>query len=186
MNKEIIKVLFLIFVNILFFSCNKKTKPILTPSPSYDIVEEDVTVNTEEREIKPIPATPPKPYVLVSLQKLGCFGICPDYEFALLSNGEASFHGKKYTGLIGKFSAQANAGILLNIQSKIKEVNFFQFEQMYPTNGNFIEELPDTYILVNHERQQLIVRNNHDAPKALLDFQKFIEDIINNLEWQKL
>jgi len=57
---------------------------------------------------------------------------------------------------------------------------------MYPTNGNFIKELPDTYILVNHNKQQLIIRNNHDAPKSLLDFQKSIEELIEQLGWEKI
>jgi len=186
MNKSINRILILIFVNVLFFSCTKKTKPIVNTTPTYDVLEEVEIDDRVKQPIEPIPKTPPKPYVLVSLQKLGCFGKCPDYEFVLMSNGEATFHGKKYSERIGKYYAQTQAGIIFNIQSKIKEVDFFQFEKMYPTNGKVIKELPDTYVLVNHNQEQLIIRNNHDAPKALIDFEKFIEEIMDGLKWQKV
>ncbi len=186
MTQSTFKITILLFVNILFFSCNKKTKPIVSPSPSYDVVEEVKIERSEEKPIQPIPETPPKPYLLISLQKLGCHGKCPDFEFSMVSNGEATFHGKKHTKRLGQYAAQANAGILLNIKSKIEEANFFQFEKMYPANGNFIKELPDTYILVNYNKQQLIIRNNHDAPKSLLDFQKFVEELIEQLQWEKI
>lgn len=170
---------------ILLSACSKKTKtPIVTPSPSYDVDDSVLVDPTKRGELSTTKAN--RTYIIASLQKLGCYGNCPDFEFILLSNGEATFLGKKNTKRIGNFKAQANASILFNIKSKIGESQFFQFEKMYPTNGNILKDLPDTYTLVNDGKQEHIVRNNHDAPKELLEFEKYLEELIEQMEWKEV
>lgn len=176
--------IFLYIVGVLIFtSCNKKNKTIVTPSTSPTFEAETPVVNAPETRtgIQPMPV-----YRMVSLQRLGCFGDCPDFEFVVLSNGEATYHGKKNTSRLGTFKAQAGAGIIFNIKNKITNSDYFKLEKMYPTNGKFIKELPDTYILINDGNQQLIIKNNHDAPVELLNFEKYLEDIIEKLQWEKV
>ena len=173
-----------LFVCILLCSCNKKNKTIVTPSTIDEIyieLPEDVEITVEREPIKKVPDI----YRMASLQRMECFGSCPEFEFAIKSNGEAIWIGKKNTNRIGSYKAQASAGILFNIKSKIKEENPFQYQKMYPANGKKIKELPDTYMLINDGRQQIIIRNNHEAPKGVLDFENFLEEIIELLEWEK-
>jgi len=178
-------VFFLFFVSTLLFSCNRKTKIVAAPSSSYD-VDEGTSVDEGERLKKQPTPKAAQPYVLASIQKNGCFGNCPEYEFVIMSTGIATFHGKKYTPKVGSFKADMSAGKRLDLEEKIKAFNILSLKKMYPSNGNFIKDLPDTYILVNLHGKRIIIRNNHDAPKALLDFEKYLESVIERLEWYKV
>ena len=176
--------LILFFASVLFFSCSKKRQAVVVPSPSFDIDEE---VNEPAKaDIKPTPKVPPRPYVMVSLQKNGCFGNCPEFEFIVLNNGLATFHVKKHTSMIGHYRANLYPGFLMELKSKVDKYQYFSFEKMYPADGKFINELPDTYTLVNLDGENRIIRNNHDAPKALLDFENYLADIIDKLDWKKI
>jgi len=84
---------------------------------------------------------------------------------------------------LGKYKATAKAGFIFSIKSKISEGNFFKMSTIYPANEKIIKDLPDTYIMVSDNVHQIIIRNNHDAPTELVDFQNEIEKMIEELEW---
>ena len=115
------------------------------------------------------------------MQKTGCFGKCPDYEFILQSNGDATYIGKKNVPRLGKYKAKAHAGFMFSIKSKINEGKFFKMSTIYPANEKVIEDLPDAYIMVSDNVHQIIIRNNHDAPTDLIEFQNKIERMISFL-----
>ncbi|MFK7773621.1 MAG: DUF6438 domain-containing protein [Saprospiraceae bacterium] len=180
---------YLIFILACFliFSCSKKNKVVVAPSPSYDIevnspVIEDNVIN--EKSPKNIPELS-KNYRVVTIQKTDCYGNCPEYEFVLHSNGKATYIGKKNVSRIGRYSAQAKAGFIFAIKSEISDGEFFQMSTVYPSNEKIIEDLPDTYIMVSDNVHQIIIRNNHDAPAKLIEFQNKIESMIEELEWVK-
>lgn len=171
----------------LFISCTKKNKVVVAPSPSFDM--EDNATNSDgnvinEKSTTKLPEIS-KVYRVVTMQKTGCFGKCPDYEFILQSNGEATYIGKKNVPRIGRYRALAKAGFMFTIKSKINEGKFFKMSTIYPSNEKVIEDLPDTYIMVSDNIHQIIIRNNHDAPTELIEFQNKIERMIEELEWVK-
>lgn len=170
---------------LIFISCSKKNKVVA--APSFDIEENtkasDENVITEKSPSKISELS--KVYRIVTMQKTGCYGKCPDYEFILQSNGEASYIGKKNVPRIGRYKAQAQAGFMFSIKSKINEGKFFKMSTIYPTNEKIIKDLPDTYLMVSDNVHQIIIRNNHDAPTELIEFQNKIEKMIEELEWEK-
>lgn len=172
---------------LIFISCSKKNKVVVTPSPSFDI-EENIALSEESVIKKKSPSKISelsKVYRVVTLQKTGCYGKCPDYEFILQSNGEATYIGKKNVSRLGKYKAQAQAGFMFSIKSKINEGKFFKMSTVYPSNEKILEDLPDTYIMVSDHVHQIIIRNNHDAPTELIVFQNEIEKMIEELTWEK-
>lgn len=179
--------LILILGCFLVISCSKKNKVVVAPSPSYDI-EENSAISDEKVIKEKSPSTIvelPKVYRIVTLQKTGCYGQCPDFEFILQSNGEATYIGKKNVPRVGKYTARAHPGFMFYIKNKINEGEFFKMSTIYPANNKIIEDLPDTYIMVSDEVHQIIIRNNHDAPSELIVFQNRIEKMIEELEWKK-
>ncbi len=172
---------------VLIFSCSQKNKVVVSPSPSYDIevnpptVEENVINEKSPKNISELS----KVYRLVTMQKTGCYGNCPDYEFVLQSNGDAIYIGKKNVPRLGRYTAHAKAGFIFSIKSEINEGNFFKMSTIYPSNEKIIKDLPDTYLMVSDNIHQIIIRNNHDAPTELIEFQNKIESMIEQLEWVK-
>lgn len=169
----------------LIISCSKKNKVVVTPSASYDTevnpptVEENVINEKSPKNISELS----KDYRVVTMQKTGCYGNCPDYEFILQSNGDATYIGKKNVPRLGRYTAHAKAGFIFSIKSEINEGDFFKMSTIYPTNEKIIEDLPDTYLMVSDNVHQIIIRNNHNAPTKLIEFQNKIENMIEELEW---
>ena len=171
----------------LISSCSKKANVVAAPSSSYDIEVNPPTVNDNilnEKSPKSISEIS-KVYRVVTMQKTGCYGKCPDFEFVLQSNGDATYIGKKNVSRLGRYTAHAKAGFLFTIRSKINEGKFFKMSTVYPSNEMIIKDLPDTYLMVSDNVHQIIIRNNHDAPNELIEFQNKIERMIEELEWVK-
>jgi hypothetical protein len=173
----------------LLISCSKKNKVVVAPAPAPTInLEENATPTNENviEEKSPSKLSEvSKVYRVVTMQKTGCYGKCPDYEFILQSNGDATYIGKKNVPRLGKYKAKAHAGFMFSIKSKINEGKFFKMSTIYPANEKVIEDLPDAYIMVSDNVHQIIIRNNHDAPTDLIEFQNKIESMIEELEWVK-
>lgn len=170
----------------LFISCTKKNKVVVASSSSY-VVEVNPPIKENEITQKSPNniAELSKNYRVVTIQKTACYGKCPEYEFILNSNGDATYIGKKNVPRIGRYTAHAKAGFIFAIKSEISEGDFFKMATIYPSNEKIIKDLPDTYVMVSDNVQQIIIRNNHDAPAALIDFQSKIESMIEELEWVK-
>ena len=117
------------------------------------------------------------------MQKSGCYGNCPEFEFVLQSNGDATYIGKKNVSRLGRYTATAKAGFIFSIKSEINQGEFFKMSTIYPSDEKVIEDLPDTYLMVSDHVDQIIIRNNHDAPTELIEFQNKIESMIEELEW---
>jgi hypothetical protein len=184
--KSNINWVFLIFGIFLVLSCSKKNKRIVSPSP-YNVelnqskMEGNLINEKSTKNISEISAV----YRVVTIQKTGCYGSCPDFEFILHSNGHAIYIGKKNVPRIGRFKATAKAGFILSIKNEINQGHFFNMSTIYPSNERVIEDLPDTYLMVNDNINQIIIRNNHAAPTELIRFQNKIENMIEELEWVK-
>ena len=82
--KSNINWVFLIFGIFLVLSCSKKNKRIVSPSP-YDVelnqskMEGNLINEKSTKNISEISAV----YRVVTIQKTGCYGSCPDFEFIL-------------------------------------------------------------------------------------------------------
>lgn len=169
----------------LIISCSKKIKVVVAPSPSYDIevnpptIEENVLNEQSPKNISELS----KVYRVVTMQKSGCYGNCPEFEFVLQSNGDATYIGKKNVSRLGRYTATAKAGFIFSIKSEINQGEFFKMSTIYPSDEKVIEDLPDTYLMVSDHVHQIIIRNNHDAPTELIEFQNKIESMIEELEW---
>lgn len=172
---------------LIFISCSKKSKVVVAPSPTFDIEENSSTSDGQvinEKSASKISELS-RVYRIVTMQKTGCHGKCPDYEFILQSNGEATYIGKKNVPRIGRYKARAHPGFMFSIKNKINEGDFFKMSTIYPSNEKIIKDLPDTYIMVSDNLHQIIIRNNHDAPTELIKFQNKIEKMIEELPWEK-
>jgi len=189
----------LIFLSLNFgiISCNKKSVNVITAKPNVENNTEDldkiITKNVdsfedlEDTEIKTPPTVLiPKDYVVASLEKTECYGKCPSFEFKIYSNGIATFHGKKFVSRYGEFKAKIDEASILRIKEKGKELGILNLSDTYPENRFFLNDLPMSYLIYNNGLTKIVIRNNHDAPRALLEFEKYLEVILNRLEWKRV
>jgi len=196
-QKDVLKVVFLFLLfNSFFFSCTKKTANVIQAKPNQETYSAKVDTiapmekTTFEEAINPMEKRPPtilipKDYLVASLGKTECYGHCPVYDFKIFGDGKAKLTGKKYVNRIGDFIAEVDEVTLQNIKDKGEELGISQMQDNYPTNKFFIRDLPMTFISFHNGSSAKIIRNNYDAPKALLEYEKFLEKIIEQLNWKR-
>ncbi len=182
----------------LFFACGKKTKTLQTPKgvtektppQAETVVETTPAIITPEVEAsKEEPVVEPEeilPWVLASIRKTSCFGKCPVFEFRVFSDGRLEYDGKRFVEMEGLYEATAPEGMLEAIKTEAKKSGYMNLEDDYPTNGARIPDLPSTYTSLKFEEAEKKIKNNHNAPKALIAFEKYLVSWIEKVAWKKI
>ena len=185
---------FLLFV-LFIFSCGKKTTNVITSTAPEGSSKERMDTllvdvkksepSSENVEIENLPIVTPKTFVITSLEKTSCYGNCSSFVFQLLSNGEAIYEGREFVNRFGKFVAEVDEGTILIIKEKADELDIAELNSSYPTNQAFLNDLPLTISTIGNGFKKKTIKNNYDAPKALLEYEEFLEDLIEILEWRR-
>lgn len=159
-------------------SCNRKT-----PVTAGGDTQNETRYNQADKTIKSDTGA----YVLLQLERTGCYGNCPVYAVLLRSNGTAQFSGSKNVDLIGTYIAVAGKTEVTAIMDKLKQIDFFKFADHYPQNKNYIiPDLPYTYITANDGNKTKKVADNYDSPENLQWFEKELDEFFKQLKWTKI
>ena len=123
--------------------------------------------------------------ILVGLQRTACFGRCPVYELAVLSNGQASLRVERFCDEAfgrslseGMHHAQVDIGIWRNlIVDEAKSMGFDTLAQRY--DDPRVMDLPSATITI----QGQTVMNRYGGPN-LNDLYTRIERLVGRMDWQ--
>lgn len=183
----------LLLVVISTSSCTPKTSSKTTstnPAPVHQSEKEltsksdtfPVTdaVLVEPEEVVPIP------YLSLRMERTSCFGQCPTYEIKLFSDGRAQWNGKHYIKRLGIYEAQVGEAFFDKILTKASQINYFSLSEHYPVNGKYLSDLPNTILYLNDSQQEKSILRNHNGPKTLREFEDFIFESFDKLNWEKL
>ena len=85
---------------------------------------------------------------------------------------------------MGLYEAQLEGKIIKSIRDKAHEVGYFDFHPEYPTKHK-VADLPSTITYVRIGDTEKTVKNTHESPEKLLEFEAYIEAVINRIEWKK-
>ena len=173
--KTTILVILAIAAVAIFYACDmKKTQDATTKADT----KEPVTEPTKD------PATHTEStHQLVGFRKTACFGKCPVYEVKFFSDNTATYVGKMHVEMKGEYKAQLDRNTLKAIKDKAHEVGYFDFHNEYPIEHK-VADLPSTYTYLRIGDMEKTIKNTHDGPKKLEEFQNFLSEIIEKLEWK--
>lgn len=176
-----IKYLYFALITTLL-SCKEKNIPIKTeiekPKP---VVSKPIP----QTPTPPTPADDPMPAVELFLSRGACYGKCPVFEVSVMSNGTAEYVGKFNVSRMGKHAANVPPALLKTIKERAQTINYLQFSRTYPTDQNlWISDVPTTVTFVRLGDQFHKIRNNNDAPTALISFEQFLEQTLEGLDWK--
>ena len=181
---------------ILLASCGRKNIPAAS-TLDITVSEEDLQAIEEGKEVEEVLAeevpapvvaeiVPLAPYLLLSLQKTDCPGICPVFELRLFSDGRALYRGIKDVPMIGKFESRVTDEQLTALISEADRINFFALDNKYPANGAMIRELPTTVTSINQVSKAHSVTNSFDGPKRLQSFEDYLVRFFEGLSWNRV
>ena len=123
---------------------------------------------------------------VASLARTTCYGNCPYYEIKLYSNGMATFHGKKNVPFIGLHKARVGTETVAKILNKAKEIGYMKFGLKYPQKGIGIIDFPVCITSIKTETEKKTIYNRNDSPQKLVEYQEFFDELLEEIEWQKI
>lgn len=184
MNKIILCTFLLIFLD----ACSKK---IVEKTTQIQPVQE----KTVQEVIPPdLPIPPDKLKIpkgidenlLVRLQRTACFGKCPVFTVDIFRDGKVTYSGVAHVKKRGQYVAIAGLDCLKKIQKKAKEVNYFKMSDKYPKGDIELTDIPTTITYIRQGEKGKLIADNFDAPKELIEFEKWLEKELDNLDWKEL
>ncbi len=161
----------------LFFACNHKKAQDTKDKAKEEIAE----VPDEQDKAEEQPAT--EVYQTVGFKKTACFGKCPVYEVKFFTNNTATWHGKMNVDRKGHYEAKLGENAIKNIREKAAEVHYFDFYNEYPVEHK-VADLPSTITFLRIGDIVKTVKNTHEGPAKLAEFEAYLENIINSLDWK--
>ena len=183
-------ILFLSLTLLIFTACHKKISDKTTttqPATDTQVVEATPSVNTTSKGIKAlnIPEGVDSNLV-ISLQRTACFGQCPVYKVEIFKDGIVKYKGTAYIKKRGQHEATASMAFIKNIQQKATAIDYMALSDKYPKGDNMITDIPSTISYVRIDNEGKMVINNYDAPKELIEFERWLEKEIDSLEWKEV
>lgn len=173
-------------LGLLAAGCSRKPAAARENPPGKDSVAVDSTlpkpgVLTAQDSLL-LPRTEPR--LLASLKRTACYGRCPVYEVQFYSNGQAIYLGEMNVPLQGIYLAYVPDSTIRKILEKAYSIDYYSLSDFYPENGEPIADLPQSIIYLNDGRQEKTIVNNHLAPVGLLSFERFLDELAREAEWQ--
>lgn len=124
-------------------------------------------------------------FEIAVFEKTPCYGQCPVYKVRFMSDGTVTWFGRSNVDMIGTYESKVERQVLTEIQQKAWDLGYFKLADEYPINYK-LADLPYTITLVHNGTIVKSVRNMLDAPRNLLDFEEYLEAIIEGLEWKSI
>lgn len=184
----------ILFVWLFFIACGKKSiSSVTTPVHKQPIVTEKsinepikpTSVQQPEEHYEPLSIpTGVDTNLLFSLQRTSCFGLCPAFKIEVFKNKKAFYTGIAHTKRLNKHQAEVTAEMIAQIQKKATEINYFEWETKYPSTNIEIADLPSTISYIRIGGKGKMIFNNYDAPKQLMEFEKWLEKTLDSLDWK--
>ncbi len=125
-------------------------------------------------------------YVMVAMRRSPCYGRCPVYEVRFYTDGAIEYVGKMNVERIGTYRARMSKEEVDALRQKIHEVGFWDFSPEYPDDGTIVTDLPTTTITVRVGDMMKEVKEKHGAPRALKDFEKYLDSLLEGRAWTQV
>lgn len=116
----------------------------------------------------------------ITLQRTGCYGVCPSYQVTFRQDGTAEYWGGAFAPRLGQHSARG--GDSLNyLAAMARELGLFEMKPYYsrPVTDN-----PTTYVsIVRNGERTIIMDYAQSGPLKLIAFQVMVDQFAEKLEW---
>lgn len=165
----------------LLAACGPKPAKVMEESPKP--AKENPAAQADQRVV---PEAPKPAFVSAGIKKTPCYGTCKVFEVNFYARGYATYNGKSNVKMTGQWRADLSREKCSEILEKAQMANYFELSDTYPANGKIIPDLPFTITYVEFGEKRKEIKNNHDAPQALSDFEAYLEEVVAELTWQKM
>ncbi len=121
--------------------------------------------------------------LVISLDRLGCYGPCPIYKLTIYGNGKVVYKGEKNVKVVGERVTTLEKEKVAALLAEFEKINYFELSDNYqggPTDGTSAV----TSIALGNKKKT--IKNYHpapDSPRALKELENQIDSITNSTQW---
>lgn len=121
----------------------------------------------------------------IGLERTGCYGTCPVYEFLVRNNGEVEYVGFANVEKIGRYRGQiSELWKLNNLFKYIMEIEYFNFQNIYRARRT---DSATVYTMVRiGSGSKAIMNYGNGGPAELWALEQLMDQVIEEVEWREM
>jgi hypothetical protein len=116
----------------------------------------------------------------ITLERSGCFGVCPYYVLTIEPDGKLTFDGRYNTAITGTVTSTIGQDKLIELATEINKTDFFSLSDDYPRQ----DDVP-VYLLtiqMNGMNKQ-VTASSVGGPRRLYILMSRIDAIVDSYQW---
>ncbi len=118
----------------------------------------------------------------VMLYKGACYGTCSSYKFSLKNDCSFIYIGEAYVKKLGKHSGKLTEEETAFIFKKLNKLDWNKYPEEYPIDNY---DFPQFTLEYNSDKMSKKIQGNSNAAKEILEFNAFIDSLLNDLKMEK-
>lgn len=111
----------------------------------------------------------------LTIEHIGCRGMCPAYTITVTQDGVVSYQGNRAVEMMGAFTKTIPGDKVKALDLILTEYKFEDFDAVY---GGEVADLPSVRTTVTRNGNTKTVENIRNAPEALNKMQERLENMI--------
>jgi hypothetical protein len=118
-----------------------------------------------------------------SFERTVCFGTCPAYRITIANDGQCLYDGYKFVERQGLYKAVISKAEFDKITNEAKRIGYFEMADEYDA---YVTDVPSVILMLSGPNGPKSIVDRMDAPEELKQFERFIDTMLLNLDWQKI
>ena len=164
------KLALLLFIAAGMVACKGKKDVAETPVVVEEVVESAIVVDESDES---------EPVQVIYYERTVCFGTCPSFIFTIDSDGSATYEGRNFVDLIGKYSGESSPADIASVMKVAKEVGYDTLQTSY--DNPLVIDLPSTITIIGDKK----VLNRYRGP-ALEGLYNHLDKLIADIKCTKI
>lgn len=160
---------------------NQKKQEAKEANEATEVIEDEAGPKTESENVNEEKEII-KDSLFFSYERTPCFGRCAIFKLKIYDSGRASYDGTNFVDNIGFFKSQLSIETLGEIESYLKEANFFWLEDTYDNKN--VTDLPSRIIEVNKNGKYKKVIARYQFPEELKQLFIKLDNLFETIDWE--
>lgn len=140
---------------------------------------------------KPTEQTVPQD-TLITLERTGCYGMCPIYKVSISPDGTVVFEGKRFVKKVGTARSVITEEQIRELIGAFEKINYFELSDQYmgPDDGckQWFTDHPSAITSITRNGKSKSVTHYYgcrglDVLKDLERLEQAIDDAVNTAQW---
>jgi hypothetical protein len=129
---------------------------------------------------------------LITLERTGCYGMCPIYKVSISADGAVVFEGNRFVKKVGTARSAISEEQIRELLAGFEKINYFELNDQYvkPEDGckQWLTDNPSAITSITRNGKSKLVTHYYgcrglEVLKELEKLEQAIDDAVNSSQW---